>query len=250
MSWKRRALTPSSGLLTYLLVFPVEAADAAQPLISVLLYLCNVAVLFLHTTAWWPWVWLTLAEYKRIQSSHSIYRLLFSIIIEVIVLKHASAKLHFISVIVSSSPEAKNWDFLLSESHNLHSSARLVGRSAADRDRAKQCFSTDSSPAQQIERLRIPLTDVCDHCSSEIKWKGDGRQRFNSQSSSRSWGSLLYWFWSVNIGLWWKEAPSSGWMASFHASGSWGRGVDMLQTRDGWISLWVHGKVHSLNNWV
>lgn len=99
------------------LVFPVEAADASQPLISVLLYLCNVAVLFLHTTAWWPWVWLTLSEYKRIQSSHSIYRLLFSIIIAFIVLKHASAKLHFISVIVSSSPEAKNWDFLLSESH-------------------------------------------------------------------------------------------------------------------------------------
>lgn len=32
-------------------------------------------------------------------------------------------------------------------------------------------------------------------------------------------------------GLRWKEAPSSGWTASFHASGS--LRVDVLQTRDG-----------------
>lgn len=73
---------------------------------------------------------------------------------------------------------------------NLHSSACLAGRPAvhsifpADGG-VRRCFSADGSPEQQIERLHIPLTDVCDHCSSEIKWKRYGGQRFNSHSSDR-----------------------------------------------------------------
>lgn len=46
-------------------------------------------------------------------------------------------------------------------------------------------FSADSSPERQIEGLHIPLTDVCDHCSSEIKWKRYSGQRFNSHSSDQ-----------------------------------------------------------------
>lgn len=77
-------------------------------------------------------------------------------------------------------PRTKIFSFL---SH-LHSSARLVGHPAvhsiftADGDEVRQCFSADSFPEQPIERLHIPLTDVCDQCSSEIKWKQDSSQRF------------------------------------------------------------------------
>lgn len=128
---------------------------------------------------------------------------------------------------------------------NLHSTARLVGRPAvhsvlpADGG-VRLCFSADSSPEPKIERLHIPLTDVCDHCSTEIKWKRDGGQRFNPQRS----GPVLRWPEVLVLDgeqrPRWKEAPSSGWTASVHASGSWG--VNVQQTRDGWISFRVHGK--------
>lgn len=64
--------------------------------------------------------------------------------------------------------------------HNLDSSARLVGHPAvqsvfpADGNGVRRYFSADSPPEQQIERLRIPLTDVCDHRSRgekmEVRW--------------------------------------------------------------------------------
>ncbi len=69
---------------------------------------------------------------------------------------------------------------------NLHSPARLVEhpavRSVFPADGGVGlCFSADSSPEQQIERLCVPLTDVRDHCSGEIKWKRDSGQRINSE---------------------------------------------------------------------
>lgn len=171
-----------------------------------------------------------------------------------IVLKHASTKVHLILVIVWSSTVAKKKKKCFSlfwVTRNLHSSARLVGHPAvhsifpADREGLSQCFSADSSPEQQIERLRIPLTDVCDHCSSEIKWKWAGGQRFNSQSRGLVLRQPAVLVLERKPELQWKEAPSSGWTASFHTSGS--LGVDMLQTRDGWISLWVSSQTEQLS---
>lgn len=156
----------------------------------------------------------------------------FFIILVFTVLKHASAEVHLVSALVRSSTTARNWNsllFWLTLRHNLHSSIRLVGHPAvhsflpADEGKGvRQCFSADSSPEQQIERLRIPLTDVCDHCSSEIKSKREGGQRFNSQGSGLVLRRPAVLVLDTNRGFDGKKLPHlAGWLA-FMRQGVWG----------------------------
>lgn len=106
-------------------------------------------------------------------------------------------------------------------------------------------FSADISPDWRVVRLCIPLTDVCEHCSSEIKetkWRPE-IQLTEQQPVSQATGCIDF---GQRAGAS-VERSSLIWL---DGQFSYAKQLDVLQMRAGWISFTIHGKVHKLSSWV
>lgn len=104
-------------------------------------------------------------------------------------------------------------------------------------------FSVDISPDWSIERLCIPLTDVGEHRSREIKetkWRPE-IQLTEQQPVSQAAGCIDF---GQQAGAS-VERSSLIWL---DGQFSYAKQLDMLQMRAGRISFTVHGKVHKLNS--